>query len=128
MSCWQILLLRPAAGPVLPCGSAGFQCLDGSRVGGEIPSWGASCMARAAWRLHARSGKPYSFGTEAGSCFYWQVKVTIVVGKPIELPNIAEPSREQVQEYLDQFIDQMRALFEKHKTAAGYPELQLTVI
>ena len=57
-----------------------------------------------------------------------QVKVTTVVGKPIELPKVAQPSKEQIQEYLDEFIAQMQGLFERHKASAGYPDLQLVVI
>jgi 2-acylglycerol O-acyltransferase 2 len=52
----------------------------------------------------------------------------MVVGSPIELPKEEEPSKEQVQQYLDCFITEMKALFEKHKASAGYPELQLRVI
>ena len=56
------------------------------------------------------------------------MKVTTVVGKPIELPKVAQPSKEQIQEYLDEFIAQMKGLFERHKASAGYPDLQLVVI
>ena len=31
--------------------------------------------------------------------------ITTVVGAPIEVPKIEEPSKEQVQEYLDKYID-----------------------
>jgi hypothetical protein len=34
----------------------------------------------------------------------------------------------QVQQYLDQFISDMKALFEKHKEAAGYPDCKLVVM
>lgn len=54
--------------------------------------------------------------------------MTTVVGRPIELPKIAQPSKEQVQEHLDIFIAQMKQLFEKYKASAGYPDLQLKVI
>ena len=57
-----------------------------------------------------------------------QVKVTMVVGSPIEVPKVEQPSKEQVQQYLDCFIAEMKVLFEKHKASAGYPELQLTII
>ena len=57
-----------------------------------------------------------------------QVKVTMVVGSPIEVPKVEQPSKEQVQQYLYCFITEMKVLFEKHKASAGYPELQLRVI
>lgn len=57
-----------------------------------------------------------------------QVKVTTVVGKPMELPKVAQPSKEQIQKYLDEFIAQMKELFERHKASAGYPDLELLVI
>lgn len=34
----------------------------------------------------------------------------------------------QVQQYLDQFISDMKNLFEKHKKAAGYPDCKLVVL
>ena len=33
-----------------------------------------------------------------------QVKLTTVIGKPIEVPKIPEASKEEVQEHLDHFI------------------------
>lgn len=37
--------------------------------------------------------------------------------------------RAQVQKYLDQFISEMRAIFDKHKAAAGYsPDCKLVVL
>ena len=57
-----------------------------------------------------------------------QVKLTTVIGKPIEVPKIPEASKEEVQKHLDHFIAEMKELFERHKASAGYPDLQLTVI
>ena len=54
--------------------------------------------------------------------------MTTVIGKPIELPKLAQPSKEQIQEHLEVFIVRMKELFEKHKASAGYPDLQLVVI
>ncbi len=57
-----------------------------------------------------------------------QVKLTMVIGKPIEVPKLPEASKEEVQKHLDHFIEEMEKLFERHKASAGYPDLQLTVI
>lgn len=41
--------------------------------------------------------------------------IHIVLGKPIEVPTVAEPSPEEVQKYLDAFIAAMEDIFDKHK-------------
>ena len=41
---------------------------------------------------------------------------------------VAEPSDEQVAALLSTFIHEMTGLFERHKAAAGYPDLALTVL
>jgi 2-acylglycerol O-acyltransferase 2 len=63
-------------------------------------------------------------------CLPWdlQVRITTVVGKPIEVPTLEEPSKAEVQQYLQRFIKEMKALFERHKAAAGYPDLELHVL
>ena len=43
-------------------------------------------------------------------------------------PAVAEPSDEQVAALLATFIEEMSALFERHKAAAGYPDLALTIL
>lgn len=57
-----------------------------------------------------------------------QVKITMVVGKPIEVPKREQPAAEEVQKYLDAFREELAALFQRHKAAAGYPDLQLLII
>lgn len=57
----------------------------------------------------------------------WQVPITVVLGRPIELPRDPQPSPELVQQYLQQFIDQMTVLVETHSAAAGYPDMPFTV-
>ena len=51
----------------------------------------------------------------------------IVVGKPIEVPRRADPSNEEVQQYLQQYIAAIEGIFERHKAAAGHPNATLTV-
>ncbi|KAK9903458.1 hypothetical protein WJX75_006146 [Coccomyxa subellipsoidea] len=57
-----------------------------------------------------------------------KVKITMVVGKPIELPKVEHPSSKEVDKYLETFKQELSALFERHKAAAGYPKLQLLII
>ena len=62
-----------------------------------------------------------------------RVPLTIVVGRPIEMPplpkgtTVAPPAL--VEEYLGKFINELEALFETHKVDAGglLPEERLTV-
>lgn len=57
-----------------------------------------------------------------------RVPLTIVVGKPIEVPKIEGPvPPELVEEYLKKFISSLEGLFENHKAKAGYPNEKLTV-
>mmetsp|Transcript_1876 Transcript_1876/g.5480 ORF Transcript_1876/g.5480 Transcript_1876/m.5480 type:complete len:388 (+) Transcript_1876:286-1449(+) len=56
-----------------------------------------------------------------------RVPVTLVMGAPIVVPHITDPSREQVQEQLQRFITAMEALVAKHKASAGYPDLPLRI-
>lgn len=57
-----------------------------------------------------------------------RVPIHVVLGKPIPVPLVAEPSSEQVMALLGTFIKEMERLFEAHKAAAGYPELELVVL
>ncbi|XP_032681288.1 2-acylglycerol O-acyltransferase 1-like isoform X2 [Odontomachus brunneus] len=52
----------------------------------------------------------YSFGLIPN-----RTPITVVVGGPIELPKIAEPTAEQINEYHEKFIQQLIKLFETHK-------------
>ena len=52
----------------------------------------------------------------------------MVIGKPIEVPKLETPTKEEVQRYLDAYIAALQALFERHKAAAGCPELTLIVV
>lgn len=60
--------------------------------------------------------------------FALQNRMHMVIGKPIEIPKLEAPTKEEVQRYLDEYIAALQALFERHKAAAGCPELRLIVI
>ena len=63
-----------------------------------------------------------------GSLLTHKVPVHMVIGKPIELPKVDDPSQEQLDMYLQQFIDAMIKLFEEHKTRTGHADLKLDVL
>ncbi|CAK4377822.1 unnamed protein product [Aphanomyces euteiches] len=51
-------------------------------------------------------------------CFYMPLRsaeLITVVGKPIQLPTIANPTREDVEKYHKIYIDAMQDLFDRHK-------------
>ncbi len=52
----------------------------------------------------------------------------LVVGKPIQVPHRADPSPEEVRQYLDQYIAALQGIFERHKAAAGHASATLTII
>lgn len=54
--------------------------------------------------------------------------MTVILGRPIKLPHMADPPPELVKEYLDRFIDELKAMVEKHAAAAGYPDMPFTVV
>ncbi|CAO2623593.1 Acyl-CoA wax alcohol acyltransferase 2 [Lemmus lemmus] len=54
--------------------------------------------------------------------------VTTVVGKPLPLPKIENPSLETVLKYHTLYIDALRKLFDQHKTKFGISETQELVI
>ncbi|XP_048191333.1 acyl-CoA wax alcohol acyltransferase 2 [Perognathus longimembris pacificus] len=50
--------------------------------------------------------------------------VTTVVGKPLPLPKIENPSQEMVHKYHQLYIEALRKLFDEHKTKYGISETQ----
>nr|XP_012591697.1 acyl-CoA wax alcohol acyltransferase 2 isoform X2 [Microcebus murinus]XP_012591698.1 acyl-CoA wax alcohol acyltransferase 2 isoform X2 [Microcebus murinus]XP_012591699.1 acyl-CoA wax alcohol acyltransferase 2 isoform X2 [Microcebus murinus]XP_012591700.1 acyl-CoA wax alcohol acyltransferase 2 isoform X2 [Microcebus murinus]XP_020140704.1 acyl-CoA wax alcohol acyltransferase 2 isoform X2 [Microcebus murinus]XP_020140705.1 acyl-CoA wax alcohol acyltransferase 2 isoform X2 [Microcebus murinus] len=54
--------------------------------------------------------------------------VTTVVGEPLPLPKIENPSQETVAKYHALYIDALRKLFDEHKTKFGISETQELVI
>ena len=57
-----------------------------------------------------------------------RVDLYMVIGKPILIPQIAEPTSEDIQKYLSRFIDAMQGMYQRHQAAAGYPESSLEVM
>lgn len=57
-----------------------------------------------------------------------QGRLHMVIGRAIEVPRREAPTKEEVQQYLRKFIEELQALFERHKATAGYPDLTLQVL
>lgn len=86
-------------------------------------------IPRAQWaRLARRIG--YVPMIIWGWCFSFmpkQVPLYIVVGKPIPVPKVEQPSAEQVEDYLQRFIAEEERIFREHREAAGQAGVELTV-
>ncbi|XP_008710495.2 acyl-CoA wax alcohol acyltransferase 2 [Ursus maritimus] len=54
--------------------------------------------------------------------------VTTVVGKPLPLPKIENPSQETVAKYHTLYVDALRKLYDQHKTKYGISETQELLI
>lgn len=52
----------------------------------------------------------------------------MVIGRPIQVTKVEEPSGEQIQHYLDLFISRLEKMYEQHKVKAGYPDSKLVVM
>ncbi|KAJ9509101.1 hypothetical protein QJQ45_001587 [Haematococcus lacustris] len=63
-----------------------------------------------------------------GSPIPHQRPVTVVIGQPIQVPHQDHPAPELVQQYLDRFIHDMAALFERHKAACGQAGCELRIL
>ena len=56
------------------------------------------------------------------------VALHTVLGAPLQLPHIAEPTTEQVSKYHQLYIDALTQLFDTHKTRFGYENRKLQVL
>ena len=62
-----------------------------------------------------------------GTTLTFPVPVHVVIGKPIELPQIADPSPAQIDMHLQQFIQSMSSIFEEYKHKTGHVQKQLEI-
>lgn len=51
-----------------------------------------------------------------------------VVGEPLEIPQVDDPSDEMVDEWHGKYMDALRAVFDKHKAEAGKPDAVLEIL
>jgi len=56
------------------------------------------------------------------------VGLYMVVGTPLRLPQIAEPSAAQLDEHHARYIDALRALFDRNKANFGLADAQLEIM
>lgn len=56
------------------------------------------------------------------------VELLTYVGVPLELPKIADPSPEEVEEWHGKYIVALKQLFDKYKAEAGKPNAQLEIL
>ncbi|WIA15065.1 hypothetical protein OEZ85_001763 [Tetradesmus obliquus] len=54
--------------------------------------------------------------------------MTVVFGKPIDVPHKEHPTDAELQQYLDKYIAAMQDIFARHKAAAGYPHYRLHIL
>ena len=54
--------------------------------------------------------------------------MTVVLGKPIVLPKLDNPSESTIRKYLDLYIAAMEGICERHKAQAGYGDITFTVL
>jgi len=57
----------------------------------------------------------------------FRTPMTYVIGRPIEVTKNAKATREEVAAVLNQYIEAVRVLYEKHKTAAGFNDITLQI-
>lgn len=73
---------------------------------------------------------PIMFSGWFGTTIPLDSKLTVVLGDPI--PTVDDktdaPTDELCRQYNTKFIEQLKTLFEEHKTDAGYPDLELHVM
>ena len=50
-----------------------------------------------------------------------------VLGEPLQLPRITEPTDEEVAHWHAQYIERLTALFDRHKARFGYADRELEI-
>ena len=59
----------------------------------------------------------------------YNVPIHVVVGNPIKLPHVANPSTAQVDDALEEYIAELERIFELHKGhIPGYEHTQLRIL
>ncbi|CAE7733248.1 Fmn2 [Symbiodinium sp. KB8] len=118
----KALLLLPAAGsedaivPVYVFGEA--QLFKQSRILMGFRSWVQRTLGVALVMPYGPWGMPWQ---------KYPDPVRIVVGKPLAMPRIPDPSKADVAEHHSKCVEELGKLFERHKAGAGYPDSSLQI-
>lgn len=136
----QLLIPEPNTEPLVLRKRRGFVRLALKAGAALVPVFGfgerrgytisRACLEqrRRLWRNH-RIGFPLFHGRWF-SLMPFARPVTLVVGKPIEVAKVPpdeEPSDELVEDTLQQYIAAVQELYEEHKVAAGYADVELII-
>lgn len=75
--------------------------------------------------FHARGIFNYQYGLMP-----YRLPINVVVGEPIDCPEVKDPSNELVQEYRDKYIASLKKLFNenRHKYWKNHPNSQLRIV
>lgn len=63
-----------------------------------------------------------------GTLLTFEVPVHMVIGKAIEVPKVENPSQEQIDVYLQRFINALDRLFHEYKDRAGHGKTRLEIL
>eukprot|EP00879_Flechtneria_rotunda_P031507 GHRR01034426.1.p2 GENE.GHRR01034426.1~~GHRR01034426.1.p2 ORF type:complete len:173 (+),score=32.88 GHRR01034426.1:159-677(+) len=109
---------------VVPCFAFGQSKTYGwYRLG---PPWVSDAFVQS---ISRRIGMvPMLLYGRAGTTAPINTPMTVVFGKPIEVPQQDSPSDELLQQYLDRYISAMQDIFDTHKAAAGYGHCKLHIL
>lgn len=58
----------------------------------------------------------------------FKIPINVVMGKPLRIPRVTKPTKEQVERYHTLYIRELVDLFEKHKRRFGYASSNLVII
>jgi 2-acylglycerol O-acyltransferase 2 len=87
------------------------------------------CSERMVRRIaRAIQVAPMAFWGKLGSFIPRRVALRVVVGRPIEVAKVEDPTNEQVAAKLEEFIGEMQRLHETHKERLGYGAQRLVVL
>ena len=71
---------------------------------------------------------PMFFWGKWGTFLPQQVPMHTVIGKALEVTKNENPTNEEVEAKLKEFIDAMEGIFERHKERHGYGDTRLVVL
>ena len=57
-----------------------------------------------------------------------QVPIHVVIGTPLHVPQIQNPTDNQAQVYLDMYIEAMEGLCKRYKHETGHGDMQFQII